>query len=160
MRTFTIILGLIVCSILIFNWVNALGEIEVGYYTGEPEGAFTGGWQEGDSPEVASEKRSQVNSTYGLWLAVVVGVTGGLFYIANEKDKKTKELKTWYETEGKKEVEELLMKENNVNSHVEEEQDTKKPDRKEIIECPYCLEDIYAGAVKCKHCKTDLTNNG
>ena len=155
MRSFTIILGLIVCTIIIFNWVNALGEIKVVSWS-----SYLNGYFGGDSPEAAAEKRSQVNTTYGLWLAVVIGVTGGLFYIANEKDKKTKDPKTCNETEGKKEVEETLMKEDNVDIHVEEEQDSKKPARKEIIECPYCLEDIYAGAIKCKHCKTDLTRNG
>lgn len=229
MRNLIIIASLIACIFIIANWVNALEEIEVGH-----QSPTTGFWV-GDSPESAAEKRSQVNSTYGLWVALIIGVSGGFYYIANEKDKKTKELKAWHESEGKKEIESLLN-ENAVNVHksikvrvvklreknpewglnklveqlnkegyvgldkntvkrildqtdghsildteekpqlsevgkeiaelkaklkkleeiAEKGQVRKKPSQKEIVECPYCLEDIYAGAIKCKHCNTHL----
>lgn len=149
MRSIVIIAGLVACIVLVVSWTNALDDL--------PEVKRLG--YSGDdyiiSPEDVTEQRGQVNSTYGLWLFLIIGVTGGLFYIANEKDKKAKELKAWYENEGKKETEELL-KEDNANSHVGKEENSKIPAKKEIIECPYCLEDIYAGAKKCKHCKTVL----
>lgn len=30
-------------------------------------------------------------------------------------------------------------------------------DGKELMECPYCKEDVIKGAIKCKHCGSDLT---
>jgi len=301
MRNFIIIAGLVACIVLVAYWVNVLSEIEIGVYV--PEAGESGwgagrgaywrdpeGFGPGLSPEAAAEKRSQVNTTYGLWLAATIGITAGLFYIVNEKDKSNKELKTWYEAEGKKEKGNLLN-ENGVNVHkfikekvvklkeknpewslnklveqlykegyvgldknsvkkildqgydlekaekerlkekvfkireehpewsfyqlldylnkeeyfcvdeklvknilnqtddysgldteeksqltekgkeiaelktklkklenmVGKEEDRSVPAEKEIIDCPYCLEQIYAGAIKCKHCKTDLT---
>lgn len=157
MKSYVVIAGLVAFIILGVNWANALANLpEV--TTTRSGGLFGGSVEYVVSPEEVAEYRAQVNGTYGLWLAIIIGATGGLFYIANEKDKKAKELKAWYETEGKNEIEGLL-KENNVNNHVENELDSKSPDRKEIVECPYCLEDIYAGAIKCKHCKTDLSKN-
>ena len=157
MKSHVVIAGLAAFIVLGVNWTNALANLpEV---TTTRIGGLAGGSVEYVvSPEEVAEYRAQVNATYGLWLAIIIVATGGLFYIANEKDKKTKDLKSWHKYEGNKEVEEMLKQEN-VSNHVEKAQHNKGASKKEIVECPHCLEDIYAGAIKCKHCKTDLSKH-
>ena len=164
-RIAVIVIGLVILVIIIIAWTNELGQVEVGARLTNP---FTGGvdWIRGDSPEAAAEKRAAINLRYGLWVLLVCAGVSVIAYMVDGKHKKKEPseydpeknvlLQERQGDETKKEIAELKAKLKALEALNENEKDHNRPSEKEIIECPYCLEDIYAGAIKCKHCKTDL----
>ena len=107
------IIGLLAFIVLAISWTNALEQLPE---EGQRAGLFGGGAWVGATPSEIAEKRQQINTTHGIWLIVILLATGSFFYIANEKDKKKKEIEKWWQKEGRAECDNLTADRKSVNS--------------------------------------------
>jgi len=133
MRSIVVVVGLIVCIFLGISWVDALENLpEV-----KRQEVLLGVGDYITSPEEVAEYRNQVNTTYGILLALTIGATGGLFYIANEKDKKKKEVEKWWQKEGRTEYDNMIADNKGINSEVNAEKESYNYDEDLVKRAKY-----------------------
>ena len=76
--TAVIIIGLVILIVIAALWTSELSKVKVGTYVKNL-------WWGGVSPEVAAEKRTVTNATYGIWFSLVLAGTAALAYMLRPK---------------------------------------------------------------------------